>query len=184
MCVVTRSPFELAHLVVARPPQPRGDGARLDLYDEQGVLGAFVEATPEELTNASLVRLDDADGNELLSVLHPGRAVRARVDRNGSPLGFVSRLGRVRANIELHGPGRKPEGEPLAVLRPIEEGSAWSGGGATLRWWRLSPATEEAFGEARYTLDIEPSVDAQLRPLLVAATVLIDRSLIQAVDPA
>ncbi len=180
---MTRSPLELSHLVVARPPQPRGNGARLDLYDEQGVLGAFVEATPEELTNASVVRLDDADGTELLSVLHPGRAARARVDRNGSPVGFVSRRGRVRANVEIHGPGRKPEGEPLTVLRPIEEGSAWTGGGATIRWWRLSAPSADEFGEARYTIDLEPAVDAALRPLLVAATVLIDRSLVQAVDP-
>src|SRR5215212_4533184 len=113
MGFVTRSPLELAHLVVARHPQPRGIGARLDVYDDGGALGAFVEATPEELKNASVVRLDDADGNEVLSVLHPGRVARARVDVGGSAVGFVSRVGRVRANLELHGPGRKPEGDAL-----------------------------------------------------------------------
>jgi hypothetical protein len=183
MSLVTRSPRELAHLVVARRPQSRGNGARLDLYDDEGALGAFVEATPTELTNAGLIRLDDNDGTELLSVLHPGRAVRARVDRAGSPLGFVSRLGRVRANIEIHGPGRKPEGAPMAVLRPIEDGSAWTGAGATIRWWRLSAPTAGGYGEARYTVDLEPTVDAELRPLVLAATVLVDRSLVQSVSP-
>lgn len=183
MVVVTRSPLELDHLVVARPPQPRGDGARLDVYDESGPLGAFVEATPEELSNASVIRLDDADGAELLSVLHPGALARARVDVGGVPAGFVSRVGRVRANVEIHGPGRKPEGEPLAVLRPLDDGDGWTGMGTTLRWWRLSEPTAEAYGEARYTLDVAATVDPQLRPLLVAATVLVDRAVVQLVTP-
>ena len=183
MSAVTRSPLELPHLVVARPPQPRGNGARLDLYDESGPLGSFVEATPEELSHASVVRLDDADGNEVLSVLHPGTAARARVDVDGTSAGFVSRVGRVRANLELHGPGRKPEGDPVAVLRPLDDGDGWHGMGATLRWWRLSEPTGDAFGEARYTLDMAPTVDAELRPLLVAATVLVDRAVVQAVNP-
>ena len=183
MSSVTRSPLELDHLVVARPPQPRGDGARLDVYDEAGTLGAFVEATPEELTNASVIRLDGADGAELLSVLHPGHGGRARVDVAGVPAGFVSRVGRVRANVELHGPGRRPEGDPLAVLRPLDDGDGWVGMGSTLRWWRLSEPTAGDYGEARYTLDLSPTVDPQLRPLLVAATVLVDRAVVQAVNP-
>ena len=176
---VTRSPLELDHLVVARPPQPRGDGARLDVYDESGALGAFVEATPDELTNASVVRLDDADGTEVLSVLHPGGVVRARVDVGGVAAGFVSRVGRVRANLELHGPGRRPQGDPLAVLRPLGDGDGWAGMGSTLRWWQLSEPTPDAYGEARYTLDLSATVDPQLRPLLLAATVLIDRTVVQ-----
>ena len=178
---MTRSPLELAHLVVSRPPQPRGNGARLDLYDESGPLGAFVEATPEELTNASVVRLDDVDGNELLTVLHPGRVARARVDVGGAPVGFVSRVGRVRANLEIHGPGRKPEGEPMAVLRPLDDGDGWHGMGTTLRWWQMGEPSGSAYGEARYTLDVAPTVDAELRPLLLAATVLVDRAVVQAV---
>jgi hypothetical protein len=181
MGCVTRSPLELARLVVARPPQPRGDGARLDVYDDEGALGAFVEATPEELKNASVVRLDDADGNEVLSVLHPGRVTRARVDIGGTAVGFVSRVGRVRANLELHGPGRKPEGDPIAVLRPLDGGDGWSGMGATLRWWQMGEPTVTSYGEARYTLDLEGGVDAALRPMLLAAVVLVDRAVIQAV---
>jgi hypothetical protein len=183
MSIVTRSPLELDHLVVARPPQPRADGARLDVYDETGALGSFVESTPEELTNASVIRLADADGAELLSVLHPGSGGRARVDAGGVPAGFVSRVGRVRANLELHGPGRRPEGDPLAVLRPLDDGDGWVGMGSTLRWWQLSAPTADAYGEARYTLDLTPTVDPQLRPLLLAATVLVDRSVVQSVSP-
>ena len=178
---MTRSPLELAHLVVARPPQPRGNGARLDVYDDAGPLGSFVEATPEELTNASLIRLDDSDGNEVLSVLHPGRVAKARVDVGGTPAGFVSRIGRVRANLEIHGPGRKPEGEPLALLRPLDDGDGWTGMGTTLRWWQMTEPTGSSYGEARYTLDLADTVDGELRPLLLAAVVLIDRAVVQAV---
>ena len=178
---VTRSPLELAHLVIARPPQPRGNGARLDLYDDAGPLGAFVEATPEELTDASLIRLDDNDGDEVLSIVHPGRVAKARVDVGGSPAGFVSRVGRVRANLEVHGPGRKPEGEPLAVLHPLGDGDGWHGMGTTLRWWQMGEPTGSSYGEARYTLDVADTVDAELRPLLLAAVVLVDRAVVQAV---
>lgn len=179
---MTRSPLELDHLAVARAPQGRGDGARLEVYDGVGSLGAFVETSPEDLDGAAVVRLEDAEGAPLLSVLHPGRTAKARVDGLEGPLGFVSRVGRVRSNIELHGPGRRPEGDPLAVLKPLDDGDGdgWQGVGATLRWWRMTDPTAAAYGEARYALDLAPTVDAELRALLVGALVLVDRSIVQA----
>jgi hypothetical protein len=179
---MTRSPLELDHLVVARAPQGRLDGARLELYDDGGALGAFVETTPDELDGASVVRLDDADGAPVLSVLHPGRTAKARVDGPGGVAGFVSKVGRVRSNLALHGPGRRPEGEPIAVLHALHDGDGWAGVGATLRWWRMSEPSEDAYAEARYTLDLVPTVDAELRPLLLAAVVLVDRSVVQLVS--
>lgn len=179
MSGMSRSPLELDHLVVARAAQPRGDGARLELYDDAGPAGSFVEEAPAELEGASKLTLLDGDGGEVLVVLHPGRLARARVDVAGEPVGFVSRVGRVRANVELHGPGRRPEGEPLAVLKPLDDGDGWHGVGATLRWWLLSAPSSDAYGEARYTLDLAPTVDPELRRLLVAATALVDRAVLQ-----
>ncbi len=180
MSAMTRSPLDLEHLVCARAPQARGDSARLEVYDDAGAVGAFVEHAPDELRGASIVRLADADGGPILSVLHPGRTPKARVDGLDATLGFVSKVGRVRSNLELHGPGRRPEGEPLAVLHPLAEGDGWSGVGATLRWWRVGEPTTTHYGEARYTLDLRPTVDRELRALLVAALVVVDRAVVQA----
>jgi hypothetical protein len=176
-----------AELTVARAPQARGTGAALDVYDSSGVLGRFVETTPEELEGASVIDLADAGGRSLLSVLHPGHGARARVDVGGGSVGFVSRVGRVRANFEIHGPGRRPEGEALAVLRPLDDGDGWQwheGGTALvdLRWWLLGSPSEDAYGEARYTLRIDPGVEAAVRPLLIALPVVVDRSFVQVVS--
>lgn len=177
-----RSPFTSAQVAVSRAPQPRGDGARLDVYDDGGPLGHFVESAPAELHGAAVVGLLDVDGNEVLSVVHPGRAARVRVDLHGAPVGFVSRVGRVRANLELHGPGRRPGGDPLAVLKPLD-GDGWAGVGARLRWWRLSEASNGSYGEARYTIEFAPTVDVELRRLLIGAVVLVDRSIVQTITP-
>lgn len=176
---MTRSPLELDHLTVARAPQGRGDGARMEVYDSAGVVGAFTETTPDELDGASVVRLADADGAPVLSVLHPGHTAKARVDGLDGPAGFVARVGRVRSNIELYGPGRRPEGDPFAVLRPVDGADGWQGAGARITWWRMSDPSADSYGEARYQLDLAPTVDPELRVLLVGAIVLVDRSIVQ-----
>ncbi len=181
MSGMTRSPLALDHLVGARAPQGRVDGARLELYDDAGAVGAYVEHSPDDLRGASIVRLADAAGGPVLSVLHPGRTARVRVDGLDATLGFVSKVGRVRSNLELHGPGRRPEGEPLAVLHPLADGDGWTGVGATLRWWRVGEPTAADYGEARYALDLRPTVDAELRALLLGALVLVDRAVVQLV---
>jgi hypothetical protein len=176
---VTRNPLELDRLVVARAPQGRADGATLEVYDDAGPVGTFTEHTPDDLDGASVVRLADATGGPILTVLHPGRTAKARVDGLERTLGFVSRVGRVRSNLELHGPGRRPEGDPMAVLHAVDDGDGWSGVGAVLRWWRVSDATAASYGEARYSLELRPTVDPELRPLLLAAVVLVDRAIVQ-----
>lgn len=187
---VGRDPLALQDLVVTRPAQPRGSGAWLELYDGDGALGRFTETTPEELQGASVVRLTDVIGAPVLSIVHPGRGSRSRVDAAAGPAGFVSRVGRVRANLELHGPGRQPEGEPLAVLRPLPAGDGWEwrrddgDGLARLRWWRLGDPSLAAYGEARYTLHMDGDVDRALRTLLLALPVLVDRAVVQSVSPA
>lgn len=176
-------------LVVGRPAQPRGNGARLDVYDGGGNLGHFTETTPDELNGASVVRLTDTAGAPLLSIVHPGRGARARVDGPAGPLGFVSRVGRVRANLELHGPGRSPDGPALAVLRPLEDSEGWEwrdGDGrplARLRWWRLTEPSDRSYGEARYTVHVGAEIDAGVRALLLALPVVVDRALVQLVSP-
>jgi hypothetical protein len=185
---VTADLLGRAELTVARSPQARGTGAALDVYDQSGVLGRFVETSPDELDGASVVDLTDADGRAVLSLLHPGHSARARVDAAGGPLGFVSRVGRVRANFEVHGPGRRPEGEPLAVLRPLDDGDGWQWLGSDgsvlvdLRWWRLGEPSQSTYGEARYRLRVDDGVEAALRPLLVALPVVADRSYVQVVS--
>jgi len=179
MGAVTDRLWGLDLLAFARAPQPRGDGARLELYDDGGPLASLVETAPADLAGASVVRLIDPAGVRLLSVLHPGRLARARVDGAAGPIGFVSRVGRVRANLELHGPGRRPEGEPIAVLKPLDDGQGWSGAGARLRCWRLSEPSAQAYGEARYTLELARGVDVELRRLLVGVVVLVDHCVVQ-----
>lgn len=187
---VGRDPLALDDLVVTRPAQPRGTGAWLEVYDGGGILGRFTETTPDELEGASVVRFTDVLGAPVLSIVHPGRGSRSRVDGPAGPVGFVSRVGRVRANLELHGPGRKPEGAPVAVLRPLADGDGWewrSGGGdalARLRWWRLGEPSDGAYGEARYTLHVDGELDRALRTLLLALPVLVDRSVVQSLTPA
>ena len=92
----------------------------------------------------------------------------------------MSRVGRVRANLELHGPGRRPEGDPLLVLKPLEDGGGWSADGVELRAWPLGDPTGETYAEARYQLTITAAVAPAVRPLLLALPVLVDRSLTQA----
>lgn len=174
-------------VVATRPAQPRGSSSWLDVYDAEGPLGRYVETTPEELNGASVVRLSDVTGAPVLSVVHGGGG-RARIDGADGPCGFVSRVGRVRANLELHGPGRRPEGEPLAVLRPLVDGDGWEwcdGDGALharLRWWRLSEPTRSTYGEARYALRVDPGVDPATRTVLLGIPVLVDRAAVQAVS--
>jgi hypothetical protein len=186
---MTRDVLGVDDVVVARPAQPRVSGAWLEAYDGEGALGRFTEETPEELDGASVVRLTDAIGSPVLSIVHPGRGSRSRVDGPGGPAGFVSRVGRVRANLELHGPGRRPEGAAIAVLRPLDDGDGWewrSDAGvslARLRWWRLGEPSAESYGEARYTLHVGADIDLTLRMLLLALPVLVDRALVQAVTP-
>lgn len=176
---VARDALGLASYVVARAAQPRGHGASLDLYDDGGPLGRFVESEPEELAGSAVVRLVDAAGAPVLSLTHPGGAGRARVEGASGPLGFLSRIGRVRANLELHGPGRRPEGEPLLVLKPLEDKGGWSAPGVEVRSWLLGSPTDGAYAEARYQVTVDGSLDAALRPLLLALPVFVDRSLTQ-----
>jgi len=171
-------------LVLTRPGQPRGSGAWLDVYDTEGMLGRFVETAPIELEHASVARLDDVLGAPVLAVVHPGTGGRARVDGAGGPCGYLSRVGRVRANLELHPAGTTPAGAPLAVLRPLGDnaGWAWTDGGvvlARLRWWRLSEPTTGAYGEARYLLRIGAAVERSLRPLLLGLPAFVDRAVVQ-----
>ena len=178
-----RSPLAVDRLVVARAAQPRGQGAWLDLYDEVGTLGRAVETTSPELADAVIASVADAAGAPLLSIAHPGTVARARVDGPDGTLGFVARVGRVRANWEVHGPGRAPTGRTLAVLRPIEgAGAAWEARTrseelvAILRSWSIGPPTDATYGEARYELEIGPAAGDELRPLLLALPVLADRT--------
>ncbi|MBA2496112.1 MAG: hypothetical protein H0V33_03295, partial [Acidimicrobiia bacterium] len=163
--------------------QPRGQGAWLDLYDEIGTLGRVVETTSPELADAMIATVADAAGAPLLSITHPGTVARARVDGAGGTLGFVARVGRVRANWEVHGPGRAPSGRTLAILRPVGgAGAAWEARTRTeelvavLRAWSLGPPTAATYGEARYELELGPAADDELRPLLLALPVLADRT--------
>jgi hypothetical protein len=170
--------------VVTRPAQPRADGAWLDVYDGDGMLGRFVEAAPDELRHASVVRLDDVRGAPILSVVHPGTGGRARVDGPVGTAGFVCRVGRVRSNFELHGPGDRPNGSPRGVLRPLEEGAGWEWHDgddvhARVRWWCLSEPTTNTYGEARYTVRIGAGVDRLVRLLLLAVPLLVDRLVVQ-----
>lgn len=182
---VDRSPFDADDLVIARPSQPRGPGAWLELYDTGGPVGRFVETAPEELKDAVIVRLGANDGAPVLSILHPGNRARARVDGPDGVLGFISRVGRVRANVEVHGPGDRPDGEPIAVLRPAEGNETWEARDADdqlvarIRAWALGAYHDGSYVEARYTLHLGPAATKELRPLLVAAPVLIDRAVIQ-----
>ena len=176
-----RDVLGLASFVVARPAQSRGHGSWLDVYDETGALGRFVDTVSDELSASAVVRLLDNTGAPVLSVLHPGGSGRARVDGPSGPFGFVSRVGRVRANLELHGPGRKPEGTPLAVLKPLDDKGGWSADGIELRSWPLGTPTAGTYGEARYAVSIAESVPAEVRPLLLALPVLVDRALTQLV---
>lgn len=165
--------------VVARAAQPRGHGSSLDLYDDAGSLGRFIESEPEELAGSAVVRLVTPNGAPVVSVTHPGGAGRARVEGAVGPLGFVSRVGRVRADLEIHGPGRTPEGEPLLVLKPLDDKGGWTGPGVAIRSWLLGSPSAAAYAEARYQVTLDPSVDRDLRPLLLALPVLVDRSLTQ-----
>ncbi|MBA2282635.1 MAG: hypothetical protein H0W25_15605, partial [Acidimicrobiia bacterium] len=182
-----RSALDVAALNVARSSQPRGQGAWLDVYDNGGPLGRFVETTPAELEGASIICLAGPAGDTVLSIVHPGRGSRARVDGPNGPYGFVSRVGRVRANLELHGPGRRPEGEPLATLRPLDDHTGWAAATpdgesiARLRVWELGAPSPAAYGEARYELVMGPAAGRDLRPLLLALPVLVDRGLTQPV---
>jgi hypothetical protein len=176
---VTRDLLSIDAFVVARAAQPRGHGSSLEVYDDAGPLGRFVESEPEELSASAVVRLMSPEGAPVLSITHPGGAGRARVDGAAGPLGFVSRVGRVRANLEIHGPGRKPEGEPLLVLKPLDDGGGWTGPGVEVRSWLLGSPAKAAYAESRYQVTLDPSVADDLRPLLLALPVLIDRSLIQ-----
>jgi hypothetical protein len=176
---ITRDLLSVDTFVVGRSAQPRGHGSSLDLYDDAGPLGRFVESEPEELAGSAVVRLVSPTGAPVLSITHPGGAARARVEGPAGPLGFLSRVGRVRANLELHGPGRKPEGEPLLVLKPLDDGGGWSGPGVEVRSWLLGSPTAAAFAETRYQVTLAPAVRDDLRPLLLALPVLIDRSLTQ-----
>jgi hypothetical protein len=107
-----------------------------------------------------IATVTDTAGAPLLSITHPGTVARARVDGPGGPLGFVARVGRVRANWEVHGPGRAPTGRTLAVLRPIAgAGAAWE---ARTRTEELGPSCGRGRsvrpppppnGEARYELE-------------------------------
>ncbi|MGH9135718.1 MAG: hypothetical protein ACRD0G_01560 [Acidimicrobiales bacterium] len=106
-----RSPLTVSELAIARPPQPRGQGAWLDVYDDSGRLGRFEETTSDDLAGAAIVRLVDLDGDCPLAITHPSR--RARVDGPSGVAGFISQVGRVRVNWELHGAsgaGRRPDG--------------------------------------------------------------------------
>jgi hypothetical protein len=180
-----RSPFDADDLVVARSGQPRGPGAWLDLYDADGLLGHFVEKAPADLLDAVIVSLGANDGAPLLTILHPGRRARARVDGPDGTLGFLSRIGRVRANIEVHGPGRRPDGPPLAVLRPTDGNATWEARDpsaelvARIRAWVLGAKHDRAYVAARYTLHMGPAATPELRRLLVATPVLIDRAVVQ-----
>jgi hypothetical protein len=176
---VARDLLSIDSFVVARAVQPRGHGSWLDLYDDSGSLGRFLESEPEELTASAVVRLVTPTGAPVVSVTHPGGAGRARVEGAAGPLGFLSRVGRVRANLELHGPGRKPEGDPLLVLKPLDDKGGWSGPGVEIRSWLLGEPSAGAYAEARYQVTLEPSVPDDLRPLLLALPVLVDRSLTQ-----
>lgn len=184
-----RDPLGVESFVVSRPGQPRGPGAWLDLYDDDGPLGRFVESTSDELDGAVIIRLNDQAGAPIVTVVHPGTSARARVDGPAGTVGFVSRVGRVRANYELHGPGVRPEGEPVATFKPLKGGGGWEGRRAdgellaTLRAWPLGVPTETTYGEARYALEIEGS-DGSLLPLLLAVPVVVDRSGLQSVAPA
>jgi hypothetical protein len=185
-----RSPLVSDTVNVSRPAQPRGHGAWLDVYDAGGPLGRFVETTPDGLDGAAIIRLADMAGAPILSIVHPGRGTRARVDGPAGSLGFVSRVGRVRANLELHGPGRSPEGEALATLRPLDDHTGWAAETAAgvsiarLRSWELGEPSGAAYGEARYEIAVGPGASTELRPLLVALPVLVDRGLTQSVAPA
>ena len=176
---VARDLLSIDSFVVARAVQPRGHGSSLELYDDSGSLGRFVESEPEELTGSAVVRLVTPTGAPVVSLSHPGGAGRARVEGAAGPLGFLSRVGRVRANLELHGPGRKPEGEPLLVLRPLQDKGGWSGPGVEIRSWLLGAPSAGAYADARYQVSLEPSVGDDLRPLLLALPVLVDRALTQ-----
>lgn len=174
-----RSPLTAASLHVSRPPQPRGQGSWLDVYDGDGPLGRFVETVADELDDAAIVRLSDPAGAPVLSVVHPGRGTRARVDGPAGPLGWVTRVGRVRSNLVLHGPGATPAGEPLATLRPLEDGTGWAAeDGPWLAVWVLGQPSAAAYAEARYELSTA-GADPALRPLLLALPVLVDRALTQ-----
>jgi hypothetical protein len=177
---VSRDLLSIDAFVVARAAQPRGHGASLDVYDDAGALGRFVESEPEELAGSAVVRLVAPAGAPVLSITHPGGGGRARVDGPAGPLGFLSRVGRVRANLEIHGPGRKPEGEPLVVLKPLDDKGGWSGPGVEIRSWLLGSPTAAAYAESRYQVTLDASVDDDLRPLLLALPVLVDRALTQA----
>ena len=181
---VTRDVLALDTYVVARASQPRGHGSSLDLYDDAGSLGRFVESEPEELAGSAVVRLVTPSGAPILSVTHPGGSGRARVEGASGPIGFLSRVGRVRANLEIHGPGRKPEGEPLAVLKPLEDKGGWSGPGIEIRSWPLGAPSAAAYADARYQITLDESVSDELRPLLLALPILIDRSLTQVLPEA
>lgn len=187
---VGRSPLTVDRLLVARPAQPRGQGAWLDLYDDGGTLGRVVETTSAEVADSIIATVSDAGGAPLLTVTHPGSSARARVDGPGGTLGFVARVGRVRANWELHGPGRAPSGRTLATLRPLEgAGAAWEARNrrqelvAVLRAWSIGPPTEATYGEARYEIELGPAADVEVRPLLLAIPLLADRTA-QALTPA
>lgn len=176
---VARDLLSIDTYVVGRSAQPRGHGSSLDLYDDAGPLGRFVESEPEELAGSAVVRLVSPTGSPVLSITHPGGAGRARVEGPAGPLGFLSRVGRVRANLELHGPGRKPEGEPLLVLKPLDDGGGWSGPGVEVRSWLLGSPSATAYAETRYQVTLAPAVRDDLRPLLLALPVFVDRSLTQ-----
>jgi hypothetical protein len=165
--------------LVARTAQPRGDGSSLEVYDDAGPLGRFVESEPDELVGSAVVRLLTPAGAPVLSITHPGGSGRAKVDGPTGSLGFVSRVGRVRANLEVHGPGRRPEGEPLLVLRPLEDRGGWLARGVEVRTWPLGQPSAPAYAEARYEVTIGDGVPATVRPLLVALPVLVDRSITQ-----
>jgi hypothetical protein len=47
----------------------------------------------------------------------------------------------------------------------------------------MSEPSVESFGEARYTIDFAPTVDQELRPLVLAAAVLVDRAVVQVPTP-
>jgi hypothetical protein len=177
----TRDVLALDTYVVARPSQPRGHGSSLEIYDDEGPLGRVVESEPEELAGSAVVRLVTASGAPVVSLTHPGGSGRARVESANGPIGFLSRVGRVRANLEVHGPGRRPEGEPLLVLKPLQDKGGWVGPGVEVRSWPLGQATANAYADARYQVTLDPAIGADLRLLLLALPVLVDRSLTQVV---
>jgi hypothetical protein len=179
--VQTTAPFEgtetaskTSGFTMRRMAQSRADDERApEVTGPTGVLGRFVPL----LDGVPGYRFEDGSGGVVFAVSKPSlkNAVEV-VDSEGSPVGTISRVGRLRSRYDVTRPDRTPAATVKLVSGAADAWEVHIDGtpGATISRTKWSPAGPVNLAGVDYAVSIAVPLDDQLQRLLLAVPLAID----------